>query len=663
MALLSLVYRSSFIERMIITLLSTHYIVDFPTINSFGTACHFPIFTGHIYSMMTQSKPMKVLVIGDFMYDKYHYGKTTKISCEAFLPVFGKEHLDIRLGGAGNVALTCHHHAEVTLVSAFLENECPAVPFKLVNLPGKTVTTVKERFIIGERHVFRSDQEKYEPINIDDVNTDGYDVILISDYNKGVIHSPQKLIRNAKCPVLVDPKGDDWSKYAGAYCLKPNLKEFENVCGKFTVENARTALKTYKIEAILVTLGQNGVTWVTLDNEIHIGATAEKVVDVTGAGDTFISIFACYLNESDVGDTVKIANTAAGVAVEHFGTYVVTKRDIWGQIQHDGLTGTTNEVQPVIPYNYSIGTTHDILPVHKVTPMQKCQEKVSPEEQEEQSCRRGQATKEKSFESGWKSTNGVEPMTNASDQSIMTRQSKKKEVVVFTNGCFDIVHVTHVNLLQKAKSLGDRLIVGLNSDASVTRIKRKPINNQERRKMLLEAFSCVDEVIIFDEDSPRNLILKLKPDILVKGGDYELEDLRSRHLVKKAVIIPSYCEVTTSRIMKECQKRLIESDCKKKVLPEAYTEALGSTDWTCTPSKDAETCLVCDQTDRTSQQIVQKKWGFENIFVSNASYAGKFLHFDIAGSKFSMHFHAVKTETWYVLRGSFHLVLDVYKRQ
>ena len=165
-------------------------------------------------------------------------------------------------------------------------------------------------------------------MNIDDINTDSYDIIIISDYNHGVVHSPQKLIARVTCPVIVDPKGLDWSKYSGAYCLKPNRSEFEEVCGKLTVDNVRRAIKKYSLKAMIITLDAEGVLFIDEDEAIKMKAKATEVRDVTGAGDTFLAVFASYFEADNIVRTLDIANTAAGVSVSKFGTYAVTKEDL-----------------------------------------------------------------------------------------------------------------------------------------------------------------------------------------------------------------------------------------------------------------------------------------------------------------------------------------------
>jgi D-beta-D-heptose 7-phosphate kinase/D-beta-D-heptose 1-phosphate adenosyltransferase len=300
---------------------------------------------------------MKILVIGDFILDKYNHGKINGMSPEVpTLPTFETIRTEYCFGGAANLAYNCHQHAETTLYTALGPDQttpCTALgpdrpklytalgsdqpnllpsPFKLANLGGKTATTIVERFVIDEKHVFRCERRKYEPIDIESIETEGYDIVLISDYDLGVVHSPQTLIQKTECPVIVDPfTCSDWSKYTGAYCLKPNQGEFEQMCGEVTVENVRKAIARYSLQAMIVTLGANGALWVTENDYLEVaGSSVERVADVAGAGDTFAAVFASYFDPSNIGKCLELANRAAGISVTKFGTYAVTKADLLG---------------------------------------------------------------------------------------------------------------------------------------------------------------------------------------------------------------------------------------------------------------------------------------------------------------------------------------------
>jgi D-beta-D-heptose 7-phosphate kinase/D-beta-D-heptose 1-phosphate adenosyltransferase len=279
------------------------------------------------------------------------------------------------------------------------------------------------------------------------------DVIIVSDYNKGTLCDEYlEYLMDFSCPVIVDPKGTNWEKYSGAYCLTPNKKEFEEAYGEFSIELAKGVVNDLQMEGILVTLGAEGMVWVDKDGQsIWLESDAKEVFDVTGAGDTVIATFASFLHEGVRPAMIK-ANRAAGIVVGKVGTSVPTKKDVI-------------------------------------------------------------------------------------------------EKVVFTNGCFDIIHSGHIALLKASAKLGDRLVVGLNSDESVERIKRKPINDAEERKAVLESIEGVDEVIIFDEDTPYELIKTLIPDVIVKGGDYTVHNVVGADIVDEVVIFPTLEGKSTTKII------------------------------------------------------------------------------------------------------------------
>ena len=291
----------------------------------------------------------------------------------------------------------------------------------------------------------------------------------MSDYGKGVLRESLcqgviSLAKNHNIKVLVDPKGSDFSKYKGAYLLTPNKKEAILATG-VEIEDDKTlkqALLQLKqecdLEVSLITLSEDGIA--TYDSEVEVFPTvAKEVYDVTGAGDTVIASIAFALSAGkNIGDTVAFANLAAGVVVGKIGSATVN-------------------LQEIEEYEASL---------HK-------------------------------------STSDAHIKSFQEIESIVQRCSRNGKKVVFTNGCFDILHVGHVKYLQIAKSFGDILIVGLNSDESVSRLKgpTRPVNIAEDRAYLLAALEAVDFVVPFTDDTPLELIKMVKPDTLVKGGDYE----------------------------------------------------------------------------------------------------------------------------------------------
>jgi len=314
----------------------------------------------------------------------------------------------------------------------------------------KTITKLR---VISDKHqLVRLDSGKITAPQINKI-TETPDVIIVSDYNKGSLCDEYlEYLMDFSCPVIVDPKGKDWEKYNGAYCLTPNKKEFEEANGEFSIDVAKGVVNDLQMEGILVTLGAEGMVWVDKDGKaIYLESDAKEVFDVTGAGDTVIATFASFLHEG-VYSAMRKANKAAGIVIGKLGTSVPKLSDV-------------------------------------------------------------------------------------------------VEKVVFTNGCFDIIHSGHIALLKEASKLGDRLIIGLNSDESVMRIKRKPITNVQDRKEILQSIDGVDEVIIFTEDTPYELIEQLKPDVIVKGGDYDADSVVGADLVDEVVIIPTLEGKSTTKLI------------------------------------------------------------------------------------------------------------------
>lgn len=387
-----------------------------------------------------------MIVIGDYIKDKYIIGTSDRLSPEAPVPVVKPFSERVFDGGAGNVVanLKAMGHSDVL----FIHN------------PDQKTT--KTRIVSDNHLICRLDDEEYFPyhIDLDLYPTGNKDVAIISDYNKGVVDNPEHIMRQLSLrniKVFVDPK-KPFENYAGAFVIKANKKEFENEI-KATYYDHSAGLfceklcKDYNFSYIVITLGVSGCF--VYDHATHKGerlhSDRRTVLDVTGAGDVFIASLAHYYSKGyTILKAARMANRLAGISVGHIGTYVVTRDDL--------------------------------------------------------------------------------------------ASVEKKKTVVFTNGCFDVLHRGHFELLEKSKALGHKLIVGLNSDSSVSRLKgpSRPYFRQEDRKMALEAMHCVDEVIIFDEDTPYELIKRIKPDIITKGGDYQPEDVVGGDLAK--VIIIPYAE-------------------------------------------------------------------------------------------------------------------------
>ncbi|ADV46675.1 D-glycero-beta-D-manno-heptose-7-phosphate kinase [Nitratifractor salsuginis] len=431
----------------------------------------------------------KILVLGDLMIDHYLWGKTERISPEAPVPVIDVREESEVLGGAGNVVnnlVTLGGRVEVASVIGADGNgkrlkemlEALGVGSEaLIEEPGRS-TTRKSRVIASHQQVVRFDSETRQPISreseeellerIEALLDEGIDTILISDYGKGVVTEglTQGTIALAKqrgMRVMVDPKGKDYSKYRGATAITPNRKEASEATGiaiadEASLREAGFRLKEeLELERAIITLSEEGMAIFGEEMQI-IPTVAKEVYDVTGAGDTVIATLGFVRAcGGSIDEAARIANAAAAVVVGKLGS-------------------ATASWEEIIAYEKSLhesGTEDRIL-------------------DREALARRVER---------------------------LRREGKR---IVFTNGCFDILHLGHVKYLQKAASFGDVLIVGLNSDDSVRRLKgpERPVNPQYDRAYLLAALEAVDYVTIFDEDTPYELIRTVRPDVLVKGGDY-----------------------------------------------------------------------------------------------------------------------------------------------
>ena len=436
------------------------------------------------------TKKPNILVIGDLMIDHYLWGSTNRISPEAPVQVVDIQKETTVLGGAGNVVNNLVSlGADVMVISVVGEDEVSIELTKMledINVRHYLIcdenrkTTKKSRIIASAQQIIRYDQESKEDISAESeaLITMGllniieqFDVVLVSDYGKGVITDSLMgkinfCASGSDTKVLVDPKGDDYRKYIGSYLLTPNKKEAESAT-KIDIkddESLKVALKklhnTACLQVPMITLSEDGIAILDENNEVVKKPTvAREVFDVTGAGDTVLaSLGYCLALEKSIIDSIEFANLAAGVVVGKIGS----------------ATATLEEIEE---YKSSL---------HK-----------------------------SSIESHIKSFEEIE--------STIARLKKQNKKIVFTNGCFDILHKGHVQYLDKAKSFGDVLILGLNSDASVSALKgpNRPINCEDDRAYILAALESVDYVVKFTDDTPLSLIEIVQPDVLVKGGDYE----------------------------------------------------------------------------------------------------------------------------------------------
>ena len=450
------------------------------------------------------TKP-NILVIGDLMVDHYLWGNCDRISPEAPVPIIDIKKETSVLGGAGNVinnllslgsnvgVLSVIGDDDVAEEVKYLIDATEAKSYMILQ-KGRS-TSKKSRIMASKSQIVRYDHESKNNISFDSADKiyaklqqiiNAYDIILLSDYGKGVLtkHLTKQIISFAnKCnkKVIVDPKGEDYSKYKGAYFLTPNKKEAELATGikiesDDTLKEALKALQeTAKLDLSIITLSENGIS-ILDDEKVTIKPTvAREVYDVTGAGDTVLASLGFALAKNvDIYNAVEFANLAAGVVVGKLGSATVT-------------------LDEIEEYKASL---------HK-------------------------------------SSIDLHIKTRKEIKRISKRSKAQNKTVVFTNGCFDILHKGHVSYLNTAKSFGDVLIVGLNSDESVKRLKGedRPINNEEDRAYILSALESVDYVVIFDEDTPYELISKVKPDILVKGADYEGKEVVGSDIAKETKLV------------------------------------------------------------------------------------------------------------------------------
>ena len=425
----------------------------------------------------------RVLVLGDIMLDRYWEGPTSRISPEAPVPVVKVEQITDRPGGAGNVALNlaalgtgsrlgghCGDDEMADSLQAMLAGAGVECAFSRV---AGCPTITKLRVISRHQQLIRLDFEQPAPESTDvralagDLPQllDGCQVLVLSDYAKGALARPEALIEIARAravPVLVDPKGSDFARYRGATLLTPNLHELEAVVGPCRTESelvarAEQLMHELDLQALLVTRGEHGMTLLRPgQEELHMPAVAREVYDVTGAGDTVIAVLAAAVAAG--------SELPQAVALANIAAGIVV-----------GKLGTAAVSAPELRRAV----------------------------QQDQGSERGALTLEQL-------------------QVAIADARARGERVVFTNGCFDIIHAGHVAYLEQARKLGDRLVVAVNSDESVRRLKGKgrPINPAERRMAVLAGLEAVDWVVCFAQDTPRELLQILRPDILVKGGDY-----------------------------------------------------------------------------------------------------------------------------------------------
>ncbi len=424
----------------------------------------------------------RLLVVGDVMLDRYWHGSASRVSPEAPVPVVQVGNREDRPGGAGNVALNAAALGSAAWLLGVVGRDESADELRLrLNAAGvhceflrseDKPTIAKLRVISRHQQLIRLDfEQSFDRRDIaglagraEALLADA-GALVLSDYGKGTLGEVEALIelgRARGAPVVVDPKGTDFRRYAGATVVTPNLSEFEAVAGRCASEEELVArsqalVGEMGLEAMLVTRGERGMTLIRPGSpELHLPAQAQEVFDVTGAGDTVVAILAAALAAGEgLADATALANLGAGLAVAKLGTAAVSGPEL---------------------------------------------RRAAMEQQE--------------------SGGGV---MSAEQLLIAVHDARAHgERIVFTNGCFDIIHAGHVGYLAQAKKLGDRLVVAVNDDGSARRVKGpgRPINPVERRMAVLAGLEATDWVVSFSQDTPEELLRALRPEVLAKGGDY-----------------------------------------------------------------------------------------------------------------------------------------------
>jgi len=448
----------------------------------------------------TETGP-RIVVAGDVMLDCYQYGDIERISPEAPVPVLRHARRSAVLGGAGNVAVNLASlGAAPVLIGRIGADDsggqvqalCEAAGIlpQLIVDPG-VPTVRKTRFVSGGQQVLRLDEETVSDCTDATADAvlaafgralDGAAAVILSDYAKGLLAGglAGRLIDAARArgvAVFVDPKGRDFSRYRGADAVTPNRRELGQATGDELTGDAaimaaaRAQIAAHDLGAMLVTRSEEGLSWITADAAMHVPAEAREVFDVSGAGDTVVASFALARARGLANeDAARLANTAAGIVVGKRGTASVSTAELRDSLRQKGA-----------------------LPGRPREPASLDEARTAV--------------------AGWRAE-GLR--------------------VGFTNGCFDILHYGHASILERARGLCDRLVVGLNSDASVSRLKGagRPVNPAADRAGLLLALRSVDAVVVFEEDTPRALIEALAPDILIKGADYREDQVVGADFVK-----------------------------------------------------------------------------------------------------------------------------------
>jgi D-beta-D-heptose 7-phosphate kinase/D-beta-D-heptose 1-phosphate adenosyltransferase len=445
----------------------------------------------------------RICCVGDVMLDQFVYGDVSRISPEAPIPVMKRARTSQMLGGAGNVvrnlislgASACFisvigDDAAGHAITFEVGEQDRLEPYLITDASRKT--TQKTRFVCGSQQLLRVDDEDASPMSaaLEDKllsllakTLPDYGLLLLSDYAKGVLS--ERVVRESialanklEIPVFIDPKRADASLYAGATLLSPNLKEMALLVPELDVQDgeaihafAQRLCEQHNITAMAVTRGAAGMSLVQADaNPANFAAQARAVYDVSGAGDTVIATLAvAHAAGADLRQAAALANCAAGIAVSRAGTATVYRTDLKAALHHQEMAASQSKL-----------VSADMA------------------------------------------------------ANICDNWREEGHTIGFTNGCFDLLHVGHLQSLKEAKSHCDKLVVAINADASVKRLKgdSRPINAEMDRADLLAGLGPVDLVVIFREDTPEELLKRLRPDVLMKGEDYTIEDVVGGEFVR-----------------------------------------------------------------------------------------------------------------------------------
>jgi D-beta-D-heptose 7-phosphate kinase/D-beta-D-heptose 1-phosphate adenosyltransferase len=475
---------------------------------------------------------LKILVVGDIMLDRYIHGEVERISPEAPVPVIRHAQRYERAGGAANVAMNLAGLGCQTFLAGFWGNDTEQAELAAllghakvdtVGVVTSSLPTISKTRIVGRmQQLLRLDIESRdtppaaESQRLLDRATElvtKVHAIVLSDYAKGALSTPLceaviRAARTAGVPILADPKTPDFSKYTGATTVCPNLGELSLATGisahhtDALLAAGQSLVAEHDFQFLTVTMSEKGINVLRTGSAYHSPARAREVFDVSGAGDTVIAtLAACLAGGLQIETAVDLANLAAGIVVGKVGTVPIAQHELIAELTpSSGLTAG-----------------------EKILDLERIQKRVAE----------------------WRASG---------------------ETIVFTNGCFDLLHVGHITLLEDCRRFGSKLVLGLNADSSVCRLKgpTRPIVGERERARVMAALAAVDAVVLFEEDTPLELIRALKPNVLVKGGDYTIETVVGHEDIiawgGRVEIIPTVEGFSTTNIVKKLTANPLQSE-------------------------------------------------------------------------------------------------------